>query len=298
LKVFRIEDGAVVGGSLKANVARNEFLCTTRQYGNFELRLKVKLLGKGANGGVQIRSRRVPNHHEVSGYQADMADGWWGKLYDESRRNRVLAGPSLAEQKKIVKPGEWNDYVIRCEGRRIRLWLNGQPTVDYAEPDASLPQTGIIGLQIHGGPPSEAWYKDIMIRELHETYVPGSAVMNTAGDTPKYWASRTMFVLLSCLRPASTALSVERGMPVAADNAAWLTSFDSIRCANICPGGLIGVGYSCDSYCSTSATSTSSSSFSARERCGRFIKSSTLRSVFRYDCAPWIGRGVYSCSNC
>ncbi len=53
LKVFRIEDGAVVGGSMKEGVKRNEFLCTTRDYANFELRLKFKLLGKGANGGIQ-----------------------------------------------------------------------------------------------------------------------------------------------------------------------------------------------------------------------------------------------------
>ena len=166
-KVFRIEDGALVGGSFSGNVARNEFLCTTRPYADFDLRLKVKLLGKGANGGIQIRSQRIPNHYEMKGYQADLADDYyWGCLYDESRRNRTLAGPSPEEQKKIVHFGDWNDYQIRCEGRRIQLWLNGRQTVDYTEPDASIPQQGFIGLQIHGGPPSEAWYKDIVIREL------------------------------------------------------------------------------------------------------------------------------------
>jgi hypothetical protein len=165
-KVFRIEDGALVGGNLKEKLAHNEFLCTTKEYGDFELRLKAKLLGDNANGGVQIRSRRVPNNHEVAGYQADLAAGYWGCLYDESRRNRILTGPSAEMQKKIAKPNDWNDYVIRCEGRHIQLWLNGQQTVDYTEPEESIPQKGIIGLQIHGGPASEAWYKDITIREL------------------------------------------------------------------------------------------------------------------------------------
>jgi hypothetical protein len=165
-QVFRIEDGAFVGGSLKERVARNEFLCATKEYADFELRLKFKLLGKGANGGVQIRSQRIPNHHEMKGYQADLGDGYWGCLYDESRRNKVLAGPAGAERGKNVKRDEWNDYVIRCEGRRIQLWVNGQQTVDYTEPDESIPQNGIIGLQIHGGGPTEAWYKDIVIREL------------------------------------------------------------------------------------------------------------------------------------
>lgn len=166
LDVFRIEDGAFVGGTLDAPVARNEFLCTEREFGDFELRLKFKLVGKGANGGVQIRSRRIPDHHEVIGYQADLGDGWWGCLYDESRRNRVLARSNWPELKEVLRRDDWNDYVIRCEGRRIRLWINGLQTVDYTEEDQSLQQHGIIGLQVHGGPPSECWYKDIRIKEL------------------------------------------------------------------------------------------------------------------------------------
>src|SRR4051812_6201006 len=95
-KTWRIEDGAIVGGSLDEVVPRNEFLCTTKTYGDFELKVRFKLLGdpKAANAGVQIRTKRIPNHHEVSGYQADAGQGYWGALYDESRRNKVLAGPT------------------------------------------------------------------------------------------------------------------------------------------------------------------------------------------------------------
>jgi hypothetical protein len=164
--VFHIRDGAIVGGSLAKALPHNEFLCTKKECANFELHLKCKLLGQSANGGIQIRSQRVPRHWEVSGYQADMAEQYWGNLYDESRRNKTLAGPTVETQRKIVRVGDWNQYIIRCQGRHIQLWLNGQKTVDYREPDESLPQTGIIGLQIHGGPPAEAWYKDIMLRPL------------------------------------------------------------------------------------------------------------------------------------
>lgn len=166
LKVFRIEDGAIVGGTLKAPVAHNDFLCTKKEYGDFELRLKFKLLGEGANAGVQIRSQRVPNHFEVSGYQADMGHGWWGCLYDESRRNKILAGPPAGERVTLIKPNDWNDYVIRCQGKTIQLSVNGRKTVDYTESDSAIPRKGIIGLQIHGGGPSEAWYRDIEIREF------------------------------------------------------------------------------------------------------------------------------------
>jgi hypothetical protein len=165
---FRIEDGAIVAGSLQHAIPRNEFLCTTSQFRDFELRLKVRLLGDfgKANAGIQIRSRRIPNHHEMIGYQADMGQHYWGALYDESRRRKVLAQPEVNYLARAVKRDDWNDYVIRCEGRRIQLWINGSRTVDYTEADAQIEQTGIIGLQVHSGPPTEAWYKDISLRPL------------------------------------------------------------------------------------------------------------------------------------
>ena len=169
LDFFRIEDGAIVGGNLDDRIPRNEFLCTTKSYGDFELRLDVKLLGQNANAGIQFRTERIPDHHEVIGYQADMGQVYWGKLYDESRRRKVLAGDDKDELiKKTVKHGDWNEYIIRAEGPRIRLWLNGELTVDYTDPDEGIARTGIIGLQIHSGPPSEAWYRNIRIVELED----------------------------------------------------------------------------------------------------------------------------------
>lgn len=166
LTAFRIEDGAIVGGSLKERVPRNEFLTAKKEYRDFELRLKFKLLGKGVNAGIQIRSRRIPNNNEMIGYQADLGDGYWGCLYDESRRNKVLAKANAAEVAKVLRVEDWNDYVIRCVGKRITLSINGTQTIDYTEPDEKIEQTGFIGLQIHGGGPTEAWYKDITIKEL------------------------------------------------------------------------------------------------------------------------------------
>jgi hypothetical protein len=101
------------------------------------------------------------------GYQADLGDPeWWGCLYDESRRNRVLAKADAAKVRAVLKRADWNEYEIRCEGRRIRLAINGLTTVDYTEPDEAIEPAGLIGLQIHGGPPSEAWYRDLRLEEL------------------------------------------------------------------------------------------------------------------------------------
>jgi hypothetical protein len=167
LKMFRIQQGAIVGGNLKEPIPRNEFLCTTRSFTNFVLRVECKLIGPPyANGGIQFRSQRVANSSEVSGYQADMSNGAnggaWGMLYDEARRKRAIATPS----KTPVKAGEWNLYEIRCEGPRIRLSLNGIAVTDYTEKDENIPGNGIIGLQIHLGGPAEAWYRNITIEEL------------------------------------------------------------------------------------------------------------------------------------
>ena len=168
LKFFRIENGAIGGGSSSESLDHNEFLCTTEEYNDFELRLKVKLLGDPAkaNAGVQFRSQRIPNHHEVIGYQADMGQQYWGALYDESRRRKILSGPNQDDLNKVLKSEDWNDYVIRAEGKRVRLSLNGFQTADYTEADDSVEQHGRICLQIHAGPPSEAWYKDITIKPL------------------------------------------------------------------------------------------------------------------------------------
>jgi hypothetical protein len=172
LNWFRIEEGAIVAGSLEKEIPYNLFLCTTNVYADFELKIEAKLIGKGDNAGVQFRSRRVPGETEVSGYQADMAgegDEYkmiWGSLYDESRRRKMLITANEEEVLKVYRPKDWNELVVKCIDNHIQIWVNGYKTVDYFENDKSIEKSGIIGLQIHGGAPAEAWYRNITIREL------------------------------------------------------------------------------------------------------------------------------------
>ena len=165
-RYFRIEDHALVGGMLYAKIPRNQFLATHRSYRDFELQLEFKLLGEDTNAGIQLRSQRIPDHHEVIGYQADLGQSYTGCLYDESRRNKILAGPKPGELAGIIKEQDWNVYRILCIGNRIRLWINGHPTVDYTEEDSRIVQEGVIALQIHSGPPGEVHYRRIRLREL------------------------------------------------------------------------------------------------------------------------------------
>ena len=169
--VFRVENKAIVAGNLQTKIPNNEFLCTTRRYSSFELRLQAKLIGEGRNAGIQFRSERIPDHHEVIGYQADIGvsgkdHSIWGALYDESRRRKFLQEGDQEKLKKAVRPDHWNDFIIRCEDTHIQIWVNEIQTVDYKEEAEKIATSGIIGLQIHSGPPAEAWYRNIRIREL------------------------------------------------------------------------------------------------------------------------------------
>lgn len=166
-KLWLVEDGVLVGRS--PGIRYNDFLATEKTYGDFILRFQVKLVDNKGNSGVQFRSKRMPPpSHEVSGYQADIAPGWWGKLYDEARRNRVLAGPKDDDLKKALKPGDWNDYEVEATGPRVKLSINGVLMVDYTEPDEKIAREGIIATQIHSGGPMEVQFRNIRIKEIKE----------------------------------------------------------------------------------------------------------------------------------
>jgi hypothetical protein len=161
--IWRVEKGMIVGRS--PGLKYNDFLRTKASYGDFELRVLFRLVGAIGNSGVQFRSKPVPNSHELAGYQADIAEQWWGCLYDESRRNRVLAKPTAASIATLRKHG-WNEYAITAKGNQIAIVLNGVPAVAYAERDPDIDSEGIIALQVHSGGPMEVQFKNIRIKRL------------------------------------------------------------------------------------------------------------------------------------
>ena len=179
---WRIENGTIVAGSIKKAAPRNEFLCTTTEYTDFELTLEFKTTGsKKINAGVQFRSRllrkkRLKNqpipiqqYHEVIGFQADIGEGYHGCLYDEHRRRKVLARPTQEISEKVhgaIPEDGWQTYRIRAVGAHIQLWLNGVRTVDYTESDKSIWRKGCIALQIHGNMVGTIAYRNIKIIDL------------------------------------------------------------------------------------------------------------------------------------
>jgi hypothetical protein len=162
-QLWKVEGGLLVGDS--PGIQRNQFLATKKSYGDFELRLEFRLRDGVGNSGVQFWSKRVPKSTEVSGFQADIGENYWGSLYDESRRAKQLA-TAPPELEKTLRKNDWNTYVIRAVGDRITLKLNGVTTVDYREPDAAIPRSGIIAVQVHSGPKLRVEFRNLRIREL------------------------------------------------------------------------------------------------------------------------------------
>lgn len=170
VKTWRIENGAMVGGSLTETVPHNEFIATNKEYGNYMLKVKFKLLGHDGfiNSGVQYHSERITNPaFEMRGYQADIGDGFWGCIYDESRRDKIVAQADTNVIKKALKRQQWNDYEVWTKNGRTIVKLNGVTTVDYTEPESNIPQKGLIAFQIHGFGKAEVHYKDIYLTPLN-----------------------------------------------------------------------------------------------------------------------------------
>lgn len=161
--LWKVEDGMIVGDS--PGIKRNEFLATEKGYSDFELRLEFRLHKGSGNSGVQFRSKRVEGQSEVSGYQADIGEKYWGCLYDESRRNKVLV-QAPDELDKVLRKEDWNSYVIRAKGNEITLAINGLTTVNYTEKDESIAREGIIALQVHSGGPLRVEFRKLRIKEL------------------------------------------------------------------------------------------------------------------------------------
>lgn len=168
---WHVKDGAITGGSTEHKIPHNFFISTKESFHNFELTLKIKLTGDPSTGminsGIQIRSVRVPGSTEMSGYQVDAGDGWWGKLYDESRRNKVISeSAQLATVQSALRPDDWNEVRIRAEGPRIQSWINQVPALDYIEAAPNVALDGHIAIQIHSGGIAQVQVKDIFVTRL------------------------------------------------------------------------------------------------------------------------------------
>lgn len=170
MNVWHLENGVITAGDTSIKHLQNDFLATKKDYKNFILRLKFKLEGGPGfvNSGVQVNSQRNTTAplNEMVGFQADIGPGYTGSLYDETRRNIILAKADSSIVEKLLHNNDWNDYEIRCFGHRIIIILNGFQTIDYTEPENGYPDFGKIGLQIHSNAKMKISFKEILLDQF------------------------------------------------------------------------------------------------------------------------------------
>ncbi len=175
---YKVVDGTIMGTTTEGSP--NSFLCTDKEYGDFELTFDVKV-DNALNSGVQIRSKtKDPGPGEkfgrVYGPQVEIeASGENGAeagyVYGEATGRDWLTPKSRLIPKKIFKDGQWNSYRVLAHGPRMQTWINEQPVEDLTdEPIFKTHPSGFIGLQVHAigkdqGPLHVQW-RNIRIREI------------------------------------------------------------------------------------------------------------------------------------
>lgn len=167
---YRVEDGCIVGKTSEGSP--NSFLCSNKDYGDFELTFEVKVDDE-LNSGVQIRSQSKADRDNgrVHGPQVEIAiNGTAGYIYGEALGTGWLSGNGdNPEAHKHFKNGEWNKYRVVAKGNSIQTWVNGEQVANLTDEKSKM-HSGFIGLQVHGiaqgtGPYEVRW-KNLKIREL------------------------------------------------------------------------------------------------------------------------------------
>jgi len=152
---WRVENGVVTGHS-DAEIPRNEFLWADGEVKDFYLDLDVKLEPNSANAGIQFRSKKIDDAGQAQGYQADVGQGYWGKLYHEHGRG-MLDDTAAAEA--AVKAGEWNHYEVLAVGPVVWIAINGTLGAAFLDTAADAQTAGALALQMHGGPAQTVQYR-------------------------------------------------------------------------------------------------------------------------------------------
>jgi hypothetical protein len=188
-RFWRVENGEIVGETSPTNVVtENNFLIWRGGVlKDFELKLEFRM--NGTNSGIQYRSTELPNVGKwvLKGYQADMdfTENYVGNVHDErgrgvlSRRGevtRIVDGPKFKVVGTIgdstllrgaMNVSGWNQYHIIARGPVLLQFINGQLMAVAIDEDAkNVAAEGVLGFQMHTGPPFKIQFRNILYRKL------------------------------------------------------------------------------------------------------------------------------------
>lgn len=181
--IWRVENGVIVGETddAKRKIKANTFLIWEGgEPVDFVLEYKARVTGKN-NSGVQYRSRRPdPQGWVLKGYQMDLhpAKNYLGMLYEEGgrgiacQRGQIVAladKPSVTGELPIndVALDQWNEFRVEARGNVLKHFVNGQQSVEITDvQEQKRALKGLIGLQVHAGPPMKVEFKDLRWKPL------------------------------------------------------------------------------------------------------------------------------------
>lgn len=193
---WRAENGEIIGEITPATIIKvNTFLIWKGGHpADFELTVSYRISSKG-NSGVNYRSVRVDSlPYALKGYQADI-DGkdkynlgypkYSGQNYEERGRQflaqrgqrtvidktgKVTQVDSTGTKEELLKAinyDGWNELHIIAKGNNMKHYINGKLMSEVTDNDpVGRKFDGLIGVQVHQGPPMKIEYKDFMIKIL------------------------------------------------------------------------------------------------------------------------------------
>jgi hypothetical protein len=186
---WRAEHGVLVGEVTPATILkRNSFIIWRGGVTNdFELRVTYRISKQG-NSGINYRSEELPGlPYSLKGYQSDIdgANRYTGQNYEERGRTflalpgqtvRLQTGqkPTVLDSaasretlKASIKMDDWNECRLIVKGNHMQHYINGVLMSDVTDDDsANRKLTGLLGVQVHVGPPMKIEYKEFLLKKL------------------------------------------------------------------------------------------------------------------------------------
>jgi hypothetical protein len=159
---WEVEDGTIHGQGITKDYG---YLQTEKTYKDFHLSLRFKCEAEG-NSGVFVHAEFKPGTATITQgmqFEIDRAlNHHTGGLYGDGRQWIAWPAP---EFETVLRPTDWNDYLLIVEGNRYIARLNGVLILDFTDP---TPKSfdGHIALQLHSGGLGNMRFKDISIRDL------------------------------------------------------------------------------------------------------------------------------------
>ena len=188
-KYWRVENGALVGQVTPETLLKQNSFIIWRggETKDFELKVEYRISATG-NSGINYRSIEVPGAPwAMRGYQADI-DGqnrYTGQNYEERGRTfnalrgqitRIPPGKkaevigSLGDAKELesfIRKDDWNTCHLIVRGATLIHILNGHVMSVVIDDDTENRRfDGLLGVQVHVGPPMKVEYRNFRIKKL------------------------------------------------------------------------------------------------------------------------------------